>query len=326
MEPKDFAQKFVDGKLSKQDAIRLASWLSLAKENGEEFRREVHFQEQNKKKSSDAIRFMERLRREWAYQRMRRYVRISVVASVSIAALLALVLIFQHSRSFRGADDALQAAMTYDKIWNADTKKSIQLPDGTSVTLNTGSCLRLVSAFNENTREVVLDGEAFFDVAKDSLRPFIIRCGECSFIVRGTSFNISSSQEESLAVVTLHTGALEAHYKKEVRNLNPGDELRIDISRQQMSLQPIKDKNESIDWMRHGRILFDDTPIKQVAKNLSIKFGVPIYVDASIENIPYTGQSDKESITDILHILEVTAPVPIEITCKNDEYYLSPII
>lgn len=325
MKTKDFAQKFVDGKLNRQEAAQLASWLSKAKENEELFRAEVHSYETKQKTPGNAVRFMERLRWEWKHQRMRRYVRISIAASASMAALLALVLVFQHRNNDKGLDDVVQAALAYGKTWNADTKKSIHLPDGTMVTLNTGSSLRLASDFNETAREVTLDGEAFFDVAKDCLRPFTIHCGECSFTVRGTSFNISASLEESLAVVALHTGALEASYKKEVRNIKPGEELRIDTRHQQMTLRTIEDKNESIDWMRHGRILFDETPIKQVVGNLSLKFGVPIHVDAGIENIPYTGQSDNENITDMLHILEITAPVPIKVTCKNGEYYLSQI-
>lgn len=98
---------------------------------------------------------------------------------------------------------------TLPKEWVAKStelgvKKTVRLPDGTIVKINGASTLRYVAGFDADIREVELEGEAFFDVAKDKSKPFVIRSGEISTQVLGTSFNVYAydySDELRVAVV-----------------------------------------------------------------------------------------------------------------------------
>jgi ferric-dicitrate binding protein FerR (iron transport regulator) len=90
------------------------------------------------------------------------------------------------------------------------TKKSvITLSDGTVVTLNSATTLRYPDHFGDTGREVYLDGEAYFDVAKDASHPFIIHANRMNIRVLGTSFNVKSYQNEVLSEATLIKGSIE---------------------------------------------------------------------------------------------------------------------
>lgn len=109
--------------------------------------------------------------------------------------------------------------------------------------LNSGAKLMLSDDFNETERRVDLDGEAFFDVARNPEKLFIVCCRDNEYIVRGTSFNVSSYVNDRFSIVTLHTGRLEARVHDDVIMLKPGDELRIDRNMNQItnrrSISPI---------------------------------------------------------------------------------------
>ena len=88
-------------------------------------------------------------------------------------------------------------------------KERIILADGTKVWLNSGSCLTLSPGFGQTDRELQLEGEGMFEVAKDKHKPFIIRSGDIRVRVTGTVFNFKSYPEERFAKVTLVRGSLD---------------------------------------------------------------------------------------------------------------------
>jgi ferric-dicitrate binding protein FerR (iron transport regulator) len=88
---------------------------------------------------------------------------------------------------------------------------SVTLDDGTRVFLNSASVLEYPATFGSESREVTLRGEAFFDVARDPSRPFIVHAGEMHARVLGTSFNLLSYEEEPVHKATLLSGKLELH-------------------------------------------------------------------------------------------------------------------
>ena len=97
-----------------------------------------------------------------------------------------------------------QAEMITVTIWNGE-KQTISLPDGSVVYLNSGSKLSYPSFFN-NERNIILEGEAFFEVAKDAKRPFIVHSKHLSTTALGTSFNVKAYAGEQRVAVALKTG------------------------------------------------------------------------------------------------------------------------
>ena len=85
----------------------------------------------------------------------------------------------------------------------------VVLPDGSHVQLNAGSRLRYPEQFTDSTRQVYLEGEAFFEVAHDSAHPFIVHAGAIATRVLGTSFNIRSYADEADKIVSVKTGKVK---------------------------------------------------------------------------------------------------------------------
>ena len=159
----------------------------------------------------------------------------------------------------------------------AGEKKTVILPDNTKVMLNSGAKLMLSDDFNETERRVDLDGEAFFDVARNPEKLFIVCCRDNEYIVRGTSFNVSSYVNDRFSIVTLQPGRLEARVHDDVIMLKPGDELRIDRNMNQITKQTV-DISNSAKWRDSGQLSFSSLPLKYVANQVSHKYNVKINV------------------------------------------------
>lgn len=340
--------KYVTASLSDIEALELAKWVSESSENADEYKKEIETLTRQMSSSSDAVEFWntfkERNAKELNVIRKRRLHKrwiFSTAAALAMCVGIASLFLADWSG---GRQEPVQAqlypsvtepvAEVSPAVIKSDDDRTLYaagtgeitravLPDGTKIILNSDSRLSLSRSFNKTVREVELDGEAFFDVAKDSTRLFIIRCGSRSYIVRGTSFNINSYSEDGYSVATLHEGALEVRVKSDIINLEPGEELRVDDNVSSISKHRVNVEN-STNWINTGKLVFEDTPLRQVANRLSRKYQVEITVRPEIENILYTGQNDDESIDEMLRLLEITAPLPITVTgTETGKYHIS---
>lgn len=332
-------RKYVSGTLSDEEAVRLAGWIKASKENSVLFRDEVRRIEENRPTTSDAVDFWNRVAKEkfaekkpmtrkiwWKYA----VAAAAAVAVVVSASMLILNVGRQNEPERKLTEVQIQApekssvASEESVIYtaSADERKTVILPDSTKVMLNCGAKLILADDFNETERCVDLDGEAFFEVARNPEKPFIVCCRDNEYIVRGTSFNISSYANDRFSIVTLHTGRLEARVHEDVIMLKPGDELRIDRSMNQISKLTV-DISNSAKWRDSGQLTFSSLPLKYVANQLSHKYNAKINVHGSIEDIAYDGQLDKESLQDALRLISMTAPVELSVTEFKGEYYIS---
>ena len=95
------------------------------------------------------------------------------------------------------------------------SKTDIQLPDGSKVWLNSGSSLKYDKQFGKELREVVLSGEAFFDVVRNAEKPFIIHTTNMDIKVLGTRFNVKSYANDKQSEASLIHGSIEVFIKKE---------------------------------------------------------------------------------------------------------------
>jgi len=129
--------------------------------------------------------------------------RYGVVAS--IAALLTL--------SFFLYTKTLVNTMVEISVASGDSVKEVELPDGSTVWVNNGSFISYPEDFGVEDRSIILRGNAFFDVAKDSLKPFLINTGKLNVKVIGTSFDVYSFMDEPTRV-SVKTGKVEVLHTK----------------------------------------------------------------------------------------------------------------
>jgi transmembrane sensor len=128
--------------------------------------------------------------------------------SVAAAALLTIGATTYLFRSAHNNKTAI-ALRWLQKTTHPTQKDQLTLSDGTVVTLNSATTIKYPDHFGDSTREIYLEGEAYFDVSKDPLHPFIIHTDKMNIRVLGTSFNVKSYQSEPLGEASLINGSIE---------------------------------------------------------------------------------------------------------------------
>jgi ferric-dicitrate binding protein FerR (iron transport regulator) len=193
-------------------------------------------------------------------------------------------------------------------------KAHLTLSDGSQVILNSGSKLKYIKNFEGGKREVFLEGEAFFAVAKDSVRPFMVRTGEVKTTALGTSFNIKSYEPGPLDI-SLLTGKVSVEVpleKTPYLTLTPGEAINIDIPNSRV----VKDRFDEemvIGWTKK-MIVFQQTPLLEAIRTLENWYGVTF----EIENTPgdqvlFSGKFQDETLEIVLEGLSYAANFDFEI-------------
>ncbi|MDR0537874.1 MAG: FecR domain-containing protein [Tannerellaceae bacterium] len=178
-------------------------------------------------------------------------------------------------------------------VGRGGTSNRIVLADGSCVHLNAGSELRYPTVFAEESREVMLNGEAWFEITGNETKPFVVRLQQQTVTVRGTSFNVEAYADESVNVVTLASGriSLESCDREGKRisliDMNPGDRAHFDRARETVAIEKVDSATANV-WM-NGEYKFRDEPMELILKRLANHYGVMILPDDSLKHIRYTG-------------------------------------
>ena len=190
----------------------------------------------------------------------------------------------------------------------AGVKSSISLEDGSKVHLNSGSKISYPKNFPEGIRTIQLEGEAFFEVAKDSLRPFKVNSGHLITTALGTSFNIKAYPHQSVAV-SLITGKVKVEDQINQENqalLNPGEGIQAD-QKKNFWRQARFNKDDILAWM-NKTIIFSNTPIKDAIIQLENWYGVRFTISGEIpKDLIVSGKFKDETLQNILEGLSFSA-------------------
>ncbi len=198
----------------------------------------------------------------------------------------------------------LEKPVHYEELITAQKDKlQVVLFDGTRVWLNGGSRLKFPSRFAADCREVELSGEAYFEVTKDTLRPFRVCMSSAKVEVLGTSFNVSA-QEEQECVATLVEGRVRMQDKNERKVvLAPGQQAMLDKNGG-WKVEEV-DIRYATAW-KDGKFAFKDARLEDIVEKLADYYGVEFrFEDLKIASLTYTTivkQYDKPE--DVLLILE----------------------
>lgn len=156
-----------------------------------------------------------------------------------------------------------------------DQKRVVHLPDGSMVLLNKNSRLDYPPVFSDSSREVVLSGEAYFDIVHMAGRPFIVHTGKLSTRVLGTTFNIRAYPDEKAILVTVTSGKVEVmHLRASVGMLIADQQLRYDVPSEHIQQQKV-DVRPLVAW-RPSEVSFDDITMEEAARRIGDWFGVKV--------------------------------------------------
>ncbi|MCL6219837.1 FecR family protein [Zunongwangia pacifica] len=180
-------------------------------------------------------------------------------------------------------------------------KVVIALADGSVVHLNSGSKLTYPSGFKENeTREVLLEGEGYFKVYHDEKRPFIVHSAQLDVEVLGTSFNFSAYKNNSYATAVLVQGKVAVKRPdKPTVYLQPGMMAKYSKSSDTFKTAEV-DTNIYTAWM-NGILVFEEQSLGDIANTLERKFNKRIiFEDESLKRERFTAKFENQSISKIL--------------------------
>lgn len=198
-------------------------------------------------------------------------------------------------------------------------KDSANLEDGSSVYVNSETVFEYPNRFDENSREVNLKGEAFFDVAKDAERPFLIGTDQLSVKVLGTSFNVYAYPGKATEEVVVATGKVAVTVKEKNKEyiLEAGDYLSYNHQDGKVVIK--KDRKQNAQAWRTGVLTFDATPLVDVCQTLEKHFDIAIAIkNLELLNCSVTVPSFKNANQEIvLETLKTVFSMELEQTGKQ---------
>ena len=189
-------------------------------------------------------------------------------------------------------------------VKTAANQKSIELPDGSHVTLNSNSKLSYAKNFGDIERSVTLKGEAFFDVSRDESRPFVISTESAKIQVLGTSFNVFSRIDKSTEVVVT-TGTVKVFDESGRKSVTIGAGERAEVSDNRV-VGTVNHDDNYIAWKTRV-ISFENQSLLVVIEALERIYNVQFNFDSGvISSCEVTATFNGQTIESILNVLEST--------------------
>jgi len=232
----------------------------------------------------------------------------------SVAVIAIIMTVAALGWMFKGNQQLSHYSGVVSVVAPLGQKSQVVLQDGSKVWLNSGSKLEYVYSAETNQRVATLEGEAFFDVAKDSNTPFIVETPDVVLKVYGTRFNVLAYAEEQIVETTLEEGSLGVQIKTTGEELlmKPGQQV---IFNKQSKLMELSDVNlyKHVAW-KNGKLHFDNDTFIEVVKKLERWYGVEIHLDESLHlSARYTMIISSESVSEVLDLMKITTPMRYEI-------------
>lgn len=247
------------------------------------------------------------------------YSRSLLIRVSSIAAVIALVLGFSLSFLLNGQKESWQASQFENVVMAPPGQKTqLVLPDGTLVWLNSGSRLSYNYQYSTQDRIVNLEGEAFFDVQKDTQYPFIVKTGAVDVKVHGTAFNVSAYADDEDIMVALLRGKvslLSAGDQQLLTYLSPDQEATVSKSSLLCHVETCDAEIEA-SW-HHNLLKFDGASAEEVWKKLERWYGVDITLSNVDASRAYWFTIKTESLTELLEMINKITPIEYKLDGKE---------
>lgn len=199
-------------------------------------------------------------------------------------------------------------------------KLNIHLSDGTHVILNSGSSIEYEENFNDSIRQIQLTGEAFFTVARDTKRPFVVNTGDMQTTALGTSFNLHYRPESQINQVALVSGKVSVGFSnnKSLSKvvLESGEMAGIDY--QSKKLFRGNFNIEQVTAWKDGIIIFKDAGLDEIIERLEYWYGVRITtIGHPGEGWVFSAKFENESLRNVLDALQYAQDIAYTIKDKH---------
>lgn len=267
-----------------------------------------------------------------------------------LAAVIVPILFFIFSNIKNSYPEGSLSYSEYHVPYGSRSK--ITLPDSSLVWLNAGSTLKYSSDFNVTDRQIQLEGEAFFEVARNQDKPFIVSTENAAVKVLGTSFNLKAYPEENVVETTVSSGIVEVCNKLPTKNksekiilkanekicLKNSSEIKLKETVEKDSdtvntISPARESTTSIEISRdidpnvssswkEDEWIIESKSLAEFAIMIERRFNVTIHFsDKHIQEYTFSGRLKDENLNQMLEAISKTAPISYK--TKNTKVFLS---
>jgi ferric-dicitrate binding protein FerR (iron transport regulator) len=231
----------------------------------------------------------------------------------------------------------------------AGAKSKITLADGTTIWLNAESSLRYSTAFGKKNREIFLTGEAFFEVAKNKSKVFVVQASDLSIKAYGTSFNVKSYPDESTVEATLIEGSIGVKriglksgktdeiilepnqrvvYYKPINKTEKNQAEKTEVNPKSIKAEPETKRltymiSKGIDpipytsW-KEGTLFISSENLADLAVKLERKYDVKIHFEnEALKTIKFTGSLENETVEQVIEAIGIAASIEYEIEDRD---------
>lgn len=294
---KEILQRYVEGNVTPEEIIAVVDWLDADENNVREFMA-LH-------KLND-ISLLNQPDKQVDIQKVKRTISFRKIG-YELAKIAAILIIFWGgTKLFETNNITEESIATYQTLYvPAGQRAELILPDSTRVWLNAHSKLVYPVSFGKGTRQVELNGEAYFDVIHNEKQPFIVKTQQMDIQVLGTEFNVASYSNSSDFEVSLLRGSIELSSPNLPSNYRMKEKEHVQLKDNKLIIGQIADY-DYFRW-KDGLICFNNESVATIIEKLKLYYDIDIKIyNKRILNSRYSGKfRSKDGIEQVLKVLQI---------------------
>ncbi|RAJ80241.1 ferric-dicitrate binding protein FerR (iron transport regulator) [Chitinophaga dinghuensis] len=308
--------KYLSGEASPEEAMAIDEWLAADPENRRQFQEITALWENmtpgkghQLPDKTEAVQEFKRLLTKKGIATVHPIRKVFPYKSIAAGLLLLVCATSAYFLLYKKPADTLISKVV--KQTNADVLRDT-LPDHSVVVLNSFSQLKYAPNFNEKKRELLLQGQAWFDVTADPQKPFVVQVGDIHIKVLGTSFNVI--QDTNHIAVSVKTGAILMYRGADNITVKAGQKGVYNVGSQHFSLSDAVNINS----MGYATRVFnfENATLKEVTTELSKAYNVKfIFGNQALENNTISSSFEDKPLEYILEVISIT----LNVECRKEQ-------
>ena len=310
----DIIVRMLDGSIADSEKEILVMWLDESAENRARFRKLLslwNIPDIEKITKIDISRAERKVMGRISARPASRWKQIFINTAAALALPLAFSTVFLGlSKDFSSDSQMIQTRVPMG------ARSKVVLPDSTIVHLNAGSGLTYASVFDDNIREVTLEGEGYFEVRSSESAPFIVKTDNFTVRCTGTEFNIRAYASDPEQSITLVDGKVHVEIDDDMISLSPND--RMIISQDGTHKITCEDPYRYYAW-KNGELAFRNNCLEEVLRQLSDTYNYEFVIkDESLKKYSVHATFKNETIHEMVSLLECILPVKCRFSASVD--------
>ncbi|KOH42928.1 FecR family protein [Sunxiuqinia dokdonensis] len=306
---KEKIQKYLEGKLPEKEQQALLDWLR-DEEHQQVFDlekarwwKERKLSRETRTSDMGQVLLHERLKEKHQLKRSGRMLNWYRYAAIALLVIGLSGSVFVYNSYF---NTALQLTEIHTEPGQMST---VTMPDGSKIWINADTRLTYNNHYGIQNRAIQVQGEAYFDVAKNHKNPFIVDLGSLKVKVTGTQFGVSNYDDLNEVNVVLEEGSVEIQSaaNKFITSLKPA-ELAV-FNKKTNTIQTLEVNPEQYTSWKDGTLNIFELSLEQLVVKLERRYNQEFEVDPLVKDLPYTFSIDGESLSEVLYLIERISPV-----------------